>query len=93
MLSSYLSMESTLDFTREGIDVKNWNRCRGHPVIAALVVVVALVVAVATTVDAVRHDSWQPVLSIGWLPAVLVAGLYPTDTRGCWPRLRARTRS
>jgi hypothetical protein len=73
--------------------MKNWNCLRRRPVVAAVVVVVALVVAVAALVDAVRHDSWQPVLSIGWLPAVLVAGLYPTGKSGCWPRRRARARS
>ena len=86
-------MESPLDFDREGIYVKNRNRLRRQPVIAALVVVAALLVVVATLVDAVRHDSWQPVLSIGWLPAVLLACLSPTGTGGCRLRLRARARS
>ena len=87
-------MESTLDFQPgKGFDLTNPNRLRRHPVITALFVLAASFVAVATLVDAVRHDSWQPVLSTGWLPAVLVAVLYPSDTSGCWPRRRARARS
>ena len=73
--------------------MNNWNRLHRHPVIAALFVAAALFVVIATLVDAVRRDSWQPVLSIGWLPAVLVASLYATDTKRCRPRLRARARS
>jgi hypothetical protein len=39
-------------------------------VIAALA---ALFVAVSSVVQAVSEGSWAPVLSVGWMPAVIVA--------------------
>lgn len=45
--------------------------------------------------QAIRQHSLDPVLMVGWLPAVVVAGLYPALTgrdaeahRRCLPRLR-----
>jgi hypothetical protein len=56
--------------------------------IAVLVLAVAAFVAVASVVDAIRHDSWAPLVQIGWLPAVLVAALAPA--KDCRGRFRAR---
>ena len=45
--------------------------------------------------QAIRQHSLDPVMMVGWLPAVVVAGLYPALTgrdgevrRRCLPRLR-----
>ena len=38
-------------------------------------------VAVSAMVQAVRQGSWSPIISVGWLPAVIVA---------TWPRARYR---
>ena len=45
--------------------------------------------------QAIRQHSLDPVIMVGWLPAVVVAGLYPALTgrdgaaqRRCLPRLR-----
>jgi len=45
--------------------------------------------------QAIRQHSLDPVIMVGWLPAVVVAGLYPALTgrdgaaqRRCVPRLR-----
>jgi hypothetical protein len=56
------------------------------------VLATAAFVAVASVVQAVRHDSWGPILSVGWLPAVLVASLWTAAPRKpCAPRLRNPT--
>lgn len=55
---------------------------------------IASVVAGATIAQAVREDSWEPILSVAWLPAVLVVTLRGSaNTRGCLPRLRRRART
>jgi hypothetical protein len=48
--------------------------------------------------QAIRQHSLDPIMMVGWLPAVVVAGLYPALTgrdgpahRRCLPRLRRRT--
>jgi hypothetical protein len=33
----------------------------------------AVFVAVSSLVLAVRHDSWAPIIAVGWIPAVVVA--------------------
>jgi hypothetical protein len=47
------------------------------------------VVAVSSIVQAVRQGSWGPIISVGWLPAVVVATWWP-GTRG---RCRSRRHS
>lgn len=48
--------------------------------------VAATLVAVGSVVAAVRQGSWEPVLSVGWLPAVIVATWPGNDRRRCLPR-------
>jgi hypothetical protein len=43
---------------------------------------VAVFVAVATIVQAVRQGSWAPVIATGWVPAVIVAA-WPATSRRC----------
>ena len=51
----------------------------------------ALLVAVSAIVQSVRQGSWSPVLSVGWLAAVIVAVASPRGARRCQPfRRRAR---
>jgi predicted membrane channel-forming protein YqfA (hemolysin III family) len=53
--------------------------------------VAALLVAVSAIVQSVRQGSWSPVLSVGWLAAVLIAVASPRGGRRCLPhRRRAR---
>jgi hypothetical protein len=48
----------------------------------------AAFVAVAVAAQAIRQNSWSPVVDMGWLPAVIVA-CWPGYRRGrCWPRRR-----
>ena len=48
-------------------------------------VAAAAFVAVSVAVQAIRQGSWDPVLSVGWLPAVIVAML-PARNRRCRTR-------
>jgi hypothetical protein len=51
------------------------------------------VVGAAAITAAIREHSWQPIWSVGWLPAVLIAMLRrPASLRACLPRLRRRAR-
>jgi hypothetical protein len=43
---------------------------------------VAAFVAVSSIVQAIRLGSWTPVISVGWLPAVIV-GVWPGAYRRC----------
>ena len=55
-------------------------------------IVAAAVVAGAAIAQAIREHSWEPILTVGWLPAVLVASLSrPQSARRCWRRLTRRT--
>jgi hypothetical protein len=45
--------------------------------------VVALLVAVTAIAQSVRQGSWSPILSVGWLAAVIVAVISPRGTRRC----------
>lgn len=45
----------------------------------------AAFVAVSSVVQAVRQGSWGPVISVDWLPAVVVAA-WPGTYRRCLPR-------
>ena len=47
--------------------------------------VAAAFVAVSVAVQAIRQGSWDPVISVGWLPAVIVAML-PASNRRCRAR-------
>jgi putative transcriptional regulator len=62
--------------------VKSWKRWLY--LIAALA---AVFVAVASAVQAIRQGSWAPVISVAWLPAVIVAA-WPGSGRRCLPRRR-----
>ena len=57
---------------------------RGLYLVAGLAVAF---VAVSSIVQAVRQGSWGPVISVGWLPAVIVA-TWPGTSRRCLPRRR-----
>jgi hypothetical protein len=48
---------------------------------------VAAFIAVAAIVQAIRQGSWGPIISVGWLPAVIVASR-PGAVRRC---LRGRS--
>jgi hypothetical protein len=48
--------------------------------------VAVAVVAVSSVVAAVRQGNWEPVLSVGWLPAVIVATWPGNDRRRWLPR-------
>jgi hypothetical protein len=61
--------------------MKPW--ARGMQVVAAIAVAV---VAVSSIVQAVRQGSWAPIISVGWLPAVVVATWWPSTRRRCRPR-------
>ena len=43
---------------------------------------VAAFIAVAAIVQAIREGSWGPIISVGWLPAVIVAS-WPGARRRC----------
>ena len=43
---------------------------------------VAAFIAVAAIVQAIRQGSWGPIVSVGWLPAVIVASR-PGAVRRC----------
>jgi hypothetical protein len=50
------------------------------------------VVAIAAIAQAIREQSWHPIWTVAWLPAVLVASLSARRMRGrCWPRARGRS--
>ena len=50
---------------------------------------VAVFVAIATIVQAVRQESWAPVNATGWVPAVIVA-TWPAAYRRCGTRRRGQ---
>lgn len=47
-------------------------------------------VAVTSITLAIRQDSWSPIISVGWIPAVVVA-TWPGGRRHCLPRRKSRT--
>jgi hypothetical protein len=66
-------------------------RTRSRRVYVIATLVIAGIVAGAAIADAIRQHSWAPILSVGWLPAVLVATLPPRSAqRDCLARLRRR---
>jgi len=65
---------------------------RPPAVVMIPVLAIAALIVVASLVQAIREDSWAPIWSIGWLPAVLVAWLWtPAARKPCRPRLRSLT--
>ena len=52
---------------------------------------VAVLVAAASAVQAIRQGSWAPVTSVAWLPAVVVA-VWPGSGRRCLSRRRTSAR-
>jgi hypothetical protein len=52
---------------------------------------VAVLVAAASVVQAIRQGSWAPVTSVAWLPAVVVA-VWPGSGRRCLSRRRTSAR-
>jgi len=44
------------------------------------------VVAVSSIVQAVRQGSWEPIIAVGWLPAVVAAIWWPGKRGRCLPR-------
>jgi hypothetical protein len=46
-------------------------------------------VAVSSVVQAVRQGSWAPIISVGWIQAVIVAA-WPGAYRRCQPRRRSQ---
>ena len=51
----------------------------------------AVLVAAASVAQAIRQDSWAPVISVAWLPAV-VAAAWPGSGRRCLSRRRTPAR-
>ena len=52
---------------------------------------VAVFVAVSSIVQAVGQGSWAPIISVGWIPAVVIAA-WPGTYRRCLPRRRSPAR-
>jgi hypothetical protein len=69
-------------------------RTRRNRIYVVVTLVAVGVVAGAAIAAAIRERRWQPIWSVGWLPAVLVATLYPRANEGsCRRRLRRGARS
>ncbi|MBV9204004.1 MAG: hypothetical protein JO037_01075 [Actinobacteria bacterium] len=49
----------------------------------------AVLVAVSSIAQAIRQGSWEPVISVGWLPAVIIAA-WPGSHRRCLGRRNRR---
>ena len=45
-----------------------------------------LFVAISSIALAIRQGSWGPIISVAWLPAVVVAVWPGTRRYRCWPR-------
>jgi len=69
-------------------------RPRRLPAIVAITFLgIAALIACASVAQAIQQDSWEPIWSIGWLPAVVVAVLWaPGSGKPCRPRLRSLAR-
>jgi hypothetical protein len=67
---------------------------RGRWIMGAATLVVSAIIIGSAVAQAIRQHSLDPIWMVGWLPAVLVAVMYPTLTgrepehRRCLPRLR-----
>jgi hypothetical protein len=64
-------------------------------VFSVAVLVVAALVTGLSFAQAVSQDSWEPILLIGWLPAVLIGAFYRQSSAGrsCSDRLWRRSRA
>jgi hypothetical protein len=78
-------MTRTLD--RRSLPMRDWKRWL-PAIIAGLA---AAFVAIAAAAQAIREGSWGPILSVGWIPAVVVA-VWPGSYRRCLPRRRTPAR-
>ena len=58
----------------------------------AIAIAIAILIEVASIAQAIRQDSWRPMSTTGWLPAVVLASYRPSRAKACWP-LRSRTES
>ena len=65
-----------------------------HRIFLAATLVIPGVVAGAAIAQAIREHSWEPILSVAWLPAVLVVSFRRSaDPRDLFQRLPRRRRS
>ena len=65
---------------------------RTHPSrLTVVALVAAVVVAVASTAQAVRERDLAPIASVGWLPAVLAAAFYRPRSGRCSLRVSRRS--
>jgi hypothetical protein len=83
-----------MNLTGQEIDVSHNKKLGRLPAFVAVpLLAIAAFIALASVVQAIGQDSWGPIWSIGWLPAVLVASLWaPASGKWCWPRLRGQAR-
>ena len=51
----------------------------------AIAALAAVFVADSVAVQAIRQGSWEPIITVGWIPAVIVAA-WPGTHRRCLPR-------
>jgi hypothetical protein len=58
----------------------------------AAAAIAAMLIAVSAIVQSVRQDSWSPLLSAGWLAAVIIVVIAPRGTRRCLQIRRRQTR-
>ena len=63
-------------------------RMRLPPLAVVVFFAIAILIEVASIVQAIRQDSWGPVTTTGWLPAVVLASYRPSRTKACWPLRR-----
>jgi hypothetical protein len=49
----------------------------------ATAAIAAMLIAVSAIVQSVRQGSWSPLLSAGWLAAVIIVVISPRGTRRC----------
>jgi len=70
-------------------------RARTRWILRAGTFALSAIILGSAIAQAIRQHSLDPVIMVGWLPAVVVAGLYPALTgrdgaaqRRCLPRLR-----
>lgn len=57
--------------------------------LAPIAVLAAIFVAASAIALAARQGSWTPVISVGWIPAV-IAATWPRTYRRCPPRRRGQ---
>jgi hypothetical protein len=62
------------------------------PLAVVVFFAIAAFIEVSSIAQAIRQESWGPMATTGWLPAVVLASYRPTRTTAC-RRLRSRTGS